>query len=136
MSKISRRKFLSAAFGGAIVATAAYGYYQYNRATYLSDSSGSLETTSSQITSSQISSPTTENAAYLSVARGESPAKMVEAAIEAIGGIRRFVKPGNDLTFFNFFKDERTRAQVDYCIKFCCNVDILGYLSSIFFTRK
>ena len=33
--------------------------------------------------------------AYLAVARGESPTAMVQAAIRALGGIERFVKPGN-----------------------------------------
>jgi len=31
------------------------------------------------------------------VARGESPTAMVQAALKAIGGIERFVKPGNDV---------------------------------------
>ena len=35
--------------------------------------------------------------AYLAVARGESPTAMVQAAIRALGGIERFVKPGNDV---------------------------------------
>ncbi len=35
--------------------------------------------------------------AYLAVARGESPAALVQAAIRAIGGIERFVKPGADV---------------------------------------
>ncbi|MCK5579495.1 MAG: DUF362 domain-containing protein, partial [Planctomycetes bacterium] len=34
---------------------------------------------------------------YLAVARGESPTAMVRAAIEALGGIERFVKRGNDV---------------------------------------
>ena len=36
-------------------------------------------------------------AAYLAVARGESPAALVQAALKALGGIERFVKPGNDV---------------------------------------
>lgn len=35
--------------------------------------------------------------AYLAVARGDSPAALVQASIKAIGGIERFVKPGNDV---------------------------------------
>jgi uncharacterized protein (DUF362 family) len=35
--------------------------------------------------------------AYLAVARGESPAAMVQAALKALGGIERFVKPGHDV---------------------------------------
>lgn len=40
--------------------------------------------------------PTTE-AAYLSVARGQSPTAMVQAAVDSLGGIGRFVKPGDDV---------------------------------------
>ena len=36
-------------------------------------------------------------AAYLAVARGESPKAVVQAALKALGGIGRFVKPGNDV---------------------------------------
>jgi uncharacterized protein (DUF362 family) len=35
--------------------------------------------------------------AYLSVARGDSPTAIVQAAIKAVGGIERFVKTGNDV---------------------------------------
>jgi uncharacterized protein (DUF362 family) len=35
--------------------------------------------------------------AYLSVARGGDPAAITEAAIAALGGIERFVKPGDDV---------------------------------------
>lgn len=34
---------------------------------------------------------------YLAAARGESPADLVQTAIKALGGIERFVKPGNDV---------------------------------------
>ncbi len=34
---------------------------------------------------------------YLVVARGASPAAITRAAIEALGGMRKFVKPGNDV---------------------------------------
>lgn len=36
-------------------------------------------------------------AAYLAVARGESPTAIVKSALKALGGIERFVKPGNDV---------------------------------------
>ena len=36
-------------------------------------------------------------AAYLAVARGESPTAIVQAALKALGGIERFVRPGNDV---------------------------------------
>ena len=35
--------------------------------------------------------------AYLAVARGDSPAALVQAALKAVGGIERFVKSGNDV---------------------------------------
>jgi uncharacterized protein (DUF362 family) len=46
-------------------------------------------------------SPPPGNAAYLTVARGESsatpPTTLVQRSIDAIGGMGRFVKPGNDV---------------------------------------
>lgn len=41
--------------------------------------------------------PVPAGASYLAVARGESPAAIVQAALEAIGGIERFVKSGQDV---------------------------------------
>jgi len=41
--------------------------------------------------------PPTAGEAYLAVARGESPAAMVTAALGALGGIERFVKSGDDV---------------------------------------
>lgn len=41
--------------------------------------------------------PPPGDAAYLAVARGESPTAMVQAALAALGGIERFVRPGNDV---------------------------------------
>ncbi len=37
------------------------------------------------------------NSTYLAVARGESPRAMVQAAIKSLGGMGRFVRPGNDV---------------------------------------
>jgi len=37
------------------------------------------------------------NTPYLAVARGESPKLIVQTALKALGGIERFVKPGNDV---------------------------------------
>lgn len=37
------------------------------------------------------------NGTYLAVVRGQSPTAMVQTAIKALGGIERFVKPGNDV---------------------------------------
>jgi uncharacterized protein (DUF362 family) len=39
----------------------------------------------------------TGNQAYLAVARGADPAAIVKAAMESLGGIQRFVKPGQDV---------------------------------------
>ena len=36
-------------------------------------------------------------ATYLAVARGESPTALVQASLKALGGIERFVRPGNDV---------------------------------------
>jgi len=41
--------------------------------------------------------PPTGNQAYLAVARGQDPAAMVKAALASLGGIDRFVKPGQDV---------------------------------------
>lgn len=39
----------------------------------------------------------TQGGTYLAVARGNSPAAMVQAAVKALGGIERFVKKGDDV---------------------------------------
>jgi uncharacterized protein (DUF362 family) len=39
----------------------------------------------------------TGNQAYLAVARGSDPAAIVKAALASLGGIQRFVKPGQDV---------------------------------------
>jgi uncharacterized protein (DUF362 family) len=44
-----------------------------------------------------IATPVPAGVAYLAVARGPSPAALVEAALGAIGGIARFVKPGQNV---------------------------------------
>jgi len=41
--------------------------------------------------------PPPGDAAYLAVARGESPTTLVQRSISALGGMERFVKPGNDV---------------------------------------
>jgi uncharacterized protein (DUF362 family) len=90
MSSIDRRQFLERmlALGGAALATAAFV---------------SLLSCSKEPTPEPPSDNTTPpppppgNAAYLAVARGESPTTLVERSINALGGIGRFVKPGNDV---------------------------------------
>jgi uncharacterized protein (DUF362 family) len=41
--------------------------------------------------------PSPQGAAYLAVARGEDPRAITQAALAAIGGMARFVKPGDDV---------------------------------------
>lgn len=41
--------------------------------------------------------PPTPGLAYLAVARGDDPARITRAAVDALGGMRRFVKPGTDV---------------------------------------
>ena len=94
MSSIDRRQFLERmlALGGTALATAAFV---------------SLLSCSKEPTPEPPSDNTTPpppppgNAAYLAVARGESsatlPTTLVQRSISAIGGIERFVKPGNDV---------------------------------------
>jgi uncharacterized protein (DUF362 family) len=90
MSTIDRRQFLQRmlTLGGGALATAAL----------LSLLSCSKEETpelpSDNIT--PLPSPP-EGAAYLAVARGENPATLVQRSVNALGGIGRFVKPGNDV---------------------------------------
>ena len=90
MSSIDRRQFLERmlALGGTALATAAF----------ISLLSCSKEPTpeppSDNITPP---SPPPGDAAYLAVARGESPTTLVQRSINALGGIGRFVKPGNSV---------------------------------------
>lgn len=108
MSRVSRRKFLTVALGGAFATAAIYGYYQYTQPTDIESFSSSsiTQTESSQPTDNSVSSPTTstqspadppKDAAYLAVAHGENPTEIVETALVALGGIERFVKPGDDV---------------------------------------
>jgi uncharacterized protein (DUF362 family) len=90
MSTIDRRQFLERmlALGGTALATAAF----------ISLLSCSKEPTP-EPPSDNITPPTPPpvDAAYLAVARGDSPATLVQRSINALGGIGRFVKPGNDV---------------------------------------
>jgi len=90
MSSIDRRQFLERmlALGGTALATAAF----------ISLLSCSKEPTP-EPPSDNITPPTPPpvDAAYLAVARGESPTTLVQRSINALGGIGRFVKPGNDV---------------------------------------
>ena len=90
MSYIDRRQFLERmlALGGTALATAAF----------ISLLSCSKEPTP-EPPSDNITPPTPPpvDAAYLAVARGENPTTLVHRSINALGGIGRFVKPGNDV---------------------------------------
>ncbi len=109
MSKVNRRKFITATLGSAFAAAAIYGYYQYTQPTDIkSYSSPSItqKESKSQPTDNSDSLPTPstqspahppKDAAYLAVAHGENPTEIVETALTALGGIERFVKPGDDV---------------------------------------
>jgi uncharacterized protein (DUF362 family) len=45
----------------------------------------------------QATPPPSAGQSYMAVARGDSPEKITRAAIASLGGISRFVKPGNDV---------------------------------------
>jgi len=90
MSSIDRRQFLERmlALGGTALATAAF----------LSLVSCSKEPTAEQPSDNTTPPPPPPGgAAYLAVARGESPTTLVQRSVSALGGIERFVKPGNDV---------------------------------------
>lgn len=90
MSAIDRRQFLERllALGGGALATAAF----------LSLLSCAKEP-SAEPPSDNVTPPPLPpaGAAYLAVARGESPTTLVQRSIDALGGIGRFVKSGNDV---------------------------------------
>jgi uncharacterized protein (DUF362 family) len=92
MSAIDRRQFLERmlALGGGALATAAL----------LSLLSCSREPTTQPPTdnttpSSNMTPPS--DVAYMAVAREDNPTNLVRRSIDALGGIGRFVKPGNDV---------------------------------------
>jgi uncharacterized protein (DUF362 family) len=90
MNTIDRRQFLERmlALGGNALATAAF----------LSLLSCSKESTpESRSDNVMPPPPPPAGAAYLAVATGESPTTLVQRSIDALGGIGRFVKSGNDV---------------------------------------
>ncbi len=90
MDTIDRRQFIERmlALGGTALATAAF----------LSLLSCSKEPTAEQPSDNTTPPPPPPGgAAYLAVARGESPTTLVQRSVSALGGIERFVKPGNDV---------------------------------------
>ena len=90
MSTIDRRQFLQRMLilGGGALATAAL----------LSLLSCSKEETP-YLPGDNVTPPPPPpaGAAYLAVARGENPTTLVQRSIDALGGIGRFVKSGNDV---------------------------------------
>ena len=64
---------------------------------------------------------------YLSVARGESPTEMVHSAVKALGGIERFVKPGNDV----IIKPNICVAYHGYEYAATTNPEVLGALTAL-----
>ena len=90
MSAIDRRQFLERmlALGGGALATAAL------LSLMSCSKEGSPEPPADNVTTPP---PPPGNAAYLAVARGDNPTALVQRSIDALGGIGRFVKPGNDV---------------------------------------
>ncbi len=90
MSNIDRRQFLERmlALCGTALATAAFISLL-----------GCSKEPSPELPSDNTSLPPPPpgNAAYLAVARGDSPTTLVQRSVNALGGIERFVKPGNDV---------------------------------------
>jgi uncharacterized protein (DUF362 family) len=90
MSTIDRRQFLEKmlALGGTALATAA-----------LVSLLGCSKEETPDLPSDNVTPPPAPpgDAAYLAVARGDTPATLVQRSIDALGGIGRFVKPGNDV---------------------------------------
>jgi len=93
MDTIDRRQFIDRmlALGGTALATAAF----------LSLTGCSKEPTAEPVADNSTPMPPPPpppgDAAYLAVARGESPTTLVQRSITALGGIERFVKPGNNV---------------------------------------
>jgi uncharacterized protein (DUF362 family) len=90
MSAIDRRQFLERmlALGGTALATAAF-------ISLLSCSKEPTPEPPSDNTTPP--APPPGNVAYLAVARGDSPTTLVQRSVDALGGMGRFVKPGNNV---------------------------------------
>jgi uncharacterized protein (DUF362 family) len=108
LGKVNRRKFITAAVGGAFAAAAIYGYHQYSKTARIENYpiSTITQTESSKTTdysesirksSTQSSVAPPKDASYLAVVHGKNPTKIVEDALMALGGIERFVKSGDDV---------------------------------------
>ncbi len=69
----------------------------------------------------------TSGSTYLAVARGESPAAMVNAAIKSLGGIKRFVKTGDDV----IIKPNICVAYHSYEYAATTNPEVIGTLTAL-----
>ena len=76
------------------------------------------------ITTAREPAPPPQDAAYLSVARGEDTAAIVMAAVAALGGIERFVKSGDDV----IIKPNICVAYHSYEYAATTNPDVVGTL--------
>jgi uncharacterized protein (DUF362 family) len=65
--------------------------------------------------------------AYMAVARGESPAEMVQAAVKALGDIERFVKSGDDV----IIKPNICVAHRTYEYAATTNPEVVGTLTAL-----
>jgi uncharacterized protein (DUF362 family) len=92
MDTIDRRRFIERmlAMGGSALAAAAL-------LSLPACSSESAPMVPGENTTVTPPSPPPAGAAYLAVARGEDAAALVRRSVAALGGIERFVKPGNDV---------------------------------------
>jgi uncharacterized protein (DUF362 family) len=110
--KLNRRIFISTTIGAALAAAAGIGYYHNSKRTpIINENHSSVPHKTASFTSqpttiqgSETYSPLStldptipSDAAYLAVAHGEDPSSIVEATLRAIGGINRFVSPGDDV---------------------------------------
>lgn len=82
MTRVSRRRFL--ALTGAAAGAALFG-------------SGCKSQAAETAPGRQAAAAPASDQAYLAVARGADPAEITRQALAALGGIERFVKPGNDV---------------------------------------
>lgn len=64
---------------------------------------------------------------HVAVARGESPTAMVQAALKSLGGIERFVKPGNDV----IIKPNICTANRSYEYAATTNPEVVGALTAL-----
>jgi len=87
---------------------------------------GCLQDTGTESTPATTGSPLAPpgNAAYLAVVRGENPMELVLTALKALGGIERFVKPGNDV----IIKPNICTAYYSYEYAATTNPEVVGAL--------